>query len=100
MTTAARHDSVTGRWPWGAGPAPALRCDECGKRIGRRRLHALIETDRMHLLCGRCLDRQDLHANYYPDCPEIWHDMFDHHISYTSRAAAWFVLTDPERRTA
>jgi hypothetical protein len=41
-----------------------------------------------------------LHAKYYPDCQEHWHDMFDHHISHATRAAAWVVLEDPRRRIA
>jgi hypothetical protein len=88
---------MTGRWPWGAGPAPALRCDECGKRIGRRRLHFV--TASAHLLCGSCLDKRQLHTKYYPDCPENWHDMYDHGGQLATRAAAWFVLNNPEKRT-
>jgi hypothetical protein len=95
---------MTSRFPWGNGAAPALRCDECGKRISKPQgLHGVTESQ--NLLCGRCLvpqhaGTQCLHAKYYPDCPEAWHDMFDHHISYATRAAAWLVLPDPEKRTA
>lgn len=87
------------RFPWGAGPAPALRCDECGKRIGKPRGHCCI-LDGAYLLCLRCLLPAGMHAKYYPDCPEHWHDMFYHDISYATRAAAWLVLDDPERKTA
>ncbi|MGO9155885.1 hypothetical protein [Mycobacterium sp.] len=83
-------------WPWGAGRAPALRCDECGKRIGQRRLHCVLDPARM--ICGRCLGKRQLHATYYPDCPKDWHDMYDHPLSFATRAAAWFVLDDPESR--
>jgi hypothetical protein len=41
-----------------------------------------------------------LHAKYYPDCVEHWHDMFDHHISHATRAGAWLALDAPEARTA
>jgi hypothetical protein len=90
---------MTTQWPWGAGPAPALRCDQCGKRIGRRRLHCVL-GDGARLLCSRCLSRRELHAVYYPDCPVRWHDMYDHGLSFATRAAAWFVLDNPETRTA
>ena len=90
---------MTARWPWGAGPAPALRCDECGKRIGRRRLHFVL-TDGARLLCGRCTERRDLHAVYFPHCPKSWHDLYDHDLRLATRAAAWFVLDTPEKRTA
>jgi late competence protein required for DNA uptake (superfamily II DNA/RNA helicase) len=94
---------MTHRWPWGHGPAPALRCDECGKRIGKPRTHFIPASE--NLLCPSCmvLTRSGsvrLHAKYYPDCPETWHDMWDHSLSHATRAGAWFVLPDPEKRTA
>lgn len=90
-----------GRWPWGTGPAPALCCDECRKRIGKSRTHFVIASG--NLLCPGCLvltrgSSARLHAKYYPDCPEDWHDMWNHNISHATRAAAWFVLAEPERR--
>ena len=87
-----------GRFPWGAGPAPALRCDECGRRIGKPRFHCVVAG--AHLLCVRCLGQRRLHAKYHPDCPVAWHDMYDDDVSLATRAAAWFVLADPESRAA
>ena len=89
---------MTGRFPWGAGRAPALRCDECNKRIGGRRLHCIL--DKTHLLCVRCMDHRHLHTKYYPDCPSAWHDMWDSHgsLQLATRAAAWFVLPDERER--
>lgn len=91
------------RFPWGAGPAPALRCDECGKRIGIRRGHHVL-SDGEILLCGGCRTSysagrgRGMHSKYYPDCPDSWHDMFDHPGHLATRAAAWFVLSDPAKR--
>jgi hypothetical protein len=94
---------MTGRWPWGTGPAPALRCDECRKRIGKPRTHFVTASE--NLLCPHCMTLNRaasgrLHAKYYPDCPEPWHDMFDHGLSHATRAGAWFVLTNPEKSAA
>lgn len=88
---------MTGRWPWGSvGPAPALRCDECGRRIGARRLHFVLDEAR--LLCVRCIDNRELHAAYFPSCPRLWHDMNDHPWRLATRAAAWCVLSDPKSK--
>jgi hypothetical protein len=82
---------VTTRWPWGHGPAPALRCDECGKRIGARRMHCVINDN--NLLCVKCLSSGALHTKYYPECPEKWHDMQDHAVQFATRAAGWLVIS-------
>ena len=84
--------------PWGTGPAPPLRCDNCGKRI--RGEHYILRHDDELLLCGTCLDRTERHATYFPDCPHTWHDLIDH-LHYTaSRTAAWASLTNPESKQA
>jgi len=83
---------MSARFPWGAGPAPALGCTECGHKIGKRRSHYIFDGT---LLCGRCAFPEDsttVHAQRYPDCPFAWHDMYDHLDSMASRAAAWFVI--------
>jgi hypothetical protein len=92
------------RWPWGGGPAPALRCDECRRRLGKQATHFVIAGGE-YLLCQACMTgsrgrSQRLHGKYYPECPESWHEMFDHEKSFATRAGAWFSLTDPEKRTA
>jgi hypothetical protein len=83
-----------------AAPPPALRCDECGQRLGKARGH--LVTASQNLVCARCAleNARRLHTKYYPDCPEDWHDVFDHHIGHATRAGAWFVLADPEKRMA
>lgn len=43
---------MTSRWPWGDGPAPALRCDECRKRIGRPRTHFITASQNLLYLGG------------------------------------------------
>lgn len=82
-----------GRWPWGSGSAPALRCDECRQPIGKRRTHFVTVSG--NLLCPNCWLAPDAHAKYYPGCPERWHDTGDHALSCATRAAAWFVVDDP-----
>ena len=88
---------MSGRWPWGTGPAPPHDCHECGRRIGERRFHCIINNT--HVLCGKCIDKRHLHATYYPDCPENWHDMYDHALHFATRAAAWYVLTADDPAT-
>jgi len=83
-------------WPWGTGPAPALLCDECRKRIGKQRSHLVTESG--HLLCIRCLSDPKAHAKYHPNCPKGWHDMHDHGLKFATRASAWFALDNPEKR--
>lgn len=83
------------RFPWGDGPAPALDCHECGRRIGKQRLHFITKFGHQpgRLLCGKCRDNKSLHAKYYPDCPDDWHDMWDHPChGATTRATAWLIL--------
>lgn len=88
------------RWPWGYGRAPALCCDECGHAIGAGRTHFITAGN--VLLCGGCMvptfGTQSLHARHYPACAEDWHDMYDHPLKLATRAAAWMLLTDAERK--
>jgi hypothetical protein len=47
-------------------------------------------------MCVRCLGRV-AHADAYPGCPEEWHDMHDHPLSFATRAAvAWLLAPPPE----
>lgn len=93
------------RFRWGTGRAPALRCDECGRRIGQHTGHHILHEGAV-LLCGRCrlpnsqARTRAMHAKYYPQCTEPWHDMFHHQARVATRAAAWLALTHPEERTA
>jgi hypothetical protein len=89
---------MSNQWPWGTGPAPALRCDNCGRRI--RGEHYILRHDNQLMLCSTCMDRTDRHQTYFPDCDKTWHDLTDHLDCSASRAAAWDILTDPERRRA
>jgi hypothetical protein len=90
---------VSRRWPWGYGRAPALYCDECGRRIGQRRFHCVVSMTPSCCAAGAWGGR-GLHAKYYPACAENWHDMYDHPLKMATRAAAWFILTDAEIRRA
>jgi hypothetical protein len=35
------------RFPWGAGPAPPLRCHACEHIIGKRRSHCMTAARRL-----------------------------------------------------
>ncbi|BBZ74142.1 hypothetical protein [Mycobacterium paraseoulense] len=84
----------TGRYPRGVGPAPALNCSVCGRRIGLRGAHFFVQPN--VLMCGKCAtwdnNSRTAHAARYPDCPDTWHDMWDHYICSATRAGAWYVL--------
>jgi hypothetical protein len=93
--------AVTGPWPWGSGPAPALHCDGCRRYMGKQTGHYITETS--YLLCSKCLwsrgeTSRRLHAKFYPDCT-VEHGVWDgHHMSAATRAGAWFVLTKAGKR--
>lgn len=79
-------------------PAPPLHCAACKRRIGRRATHFLIGTPGAEqVVCGRCLYDRALRARFYPDCADVWHDLFDHGLSHASRAGAVRVLDSRER---
>lgn len=92
MTWVARElPRGSGRWravnePGTQHPhsAPQLECSLCDRVIGKAAAHFLI--DGSHVLCGRCSRATDAHARLFPDCPERWHDIFDHPISQGTRA--------------
>lgn len=96
---------MSARWPWGAGPAPALHCEGCRHRLGKNAGH--IITENTHLVCTRCLftttaHGRELHARFHPDCPTACRGLLDHPTSSATRAGAWFVLhrnTHPETPT-
>lgn len=75
-------------------PAPSFDCAVCGRRIGKTRGHFLLgypdtPPSPERLLCVRCMNNsRRLHARYYPDCPERWHDLHDHPSCHATRAAA------------
>jgi hypothetical protein len=76
-------------------PAPPVDCDQCGRRIGARRVHYVATTATpLVVVCVRCLGR-GAHARIYPACPEQWHDMHDHDLSFASRAAVAWLLAQP-----
>ena len=91
--------AAAGPFPWGDGPAPVLRCEECGRRLVRRRGHYLVAG--RHLPCSDCLlpdgghgSTRRLHASWHPACPDARHDMWDHPVVNCTRAAAWYVIRE------
>lgn len=69
--------------------APALDCSQCGKRIGKARTHVYVPATGT-VWCLKCFSpftgSRPVHARTYPDCPETWHDMYDHPHSIGTRA--------------
>jgi hypothetical protein len=65
-------------------PAPPLDCSVCGRPIGKKAGHYLLEGDR--LACMRCVEKKALHAEIFTDCPHAWHDLLDHLQSTGTRA--------------
>lgn len=64
--------------------APEFECASCGRKIAKTKVHYLFDSD---VLCGRCVEGgQKGHASRYPDCPERWHDMYDHLRMHGTRA--------------
>jgi len=57
-------------------PAPPLDCEACGRTIGKRAGHNA--TADLRIICTKCLWKRHLHSEWFPDCPERWHDMQDH----------------------
>ena len=93
------------RYPWGDNPtAPALDCDHCGRTIPNNKIHLLCDNGMT--ICYPCTyagskseyvegSGRKAHAAIYPDCPEAWHDMWDHITGTTDRACAWFLMNRP-----
>lgn len=61
--------------------APAFTCNACHRVIGQDEGHNV--TDDHRLICHPCLTTTPLHSRWYPQCPNGWHDMYDH-IRYVS----------------
>lgn len=69
--------------------AEPFNCHHCRRLIGQRRTHLIVNG---HVLCIRCMEKRELHPIYWPDCPEAWHDMYDHGLTFATRAAAQWTL--------
>lgn len=70
-------------------PAPEFTCAQCGRVIGRGRTHVYVNALDA-VWCLRCFSphagSREVHARVYPDCPERWHDMYDHPTVSGTRA--------------
>ncbi|WP_084792650.1 hypothetical protein [Mycobacterium sp. E136] len=71
---------------------PALHCHLCGHHIGARRTHYIVR--RSFVLCATCLEGRPAHDKMHPDCPQRWHDLFDHEVRLATRGGAWRVLQE------
>ena len=93
MTTTNGTNTATVRFPWGSGPAPALNCSVCGRRIGKTATH-IANADAVAVICVRCAWNPGMHTAWYPNCDDPDHRfVFDHHPGHATRAGAWYVLT-------
>jgi hypothetical protein len=66
-------------------------CTACGRRIAKRASVPLCGDD-LTICCSRCLGGHEAHAAIYPDCPEAWHDVYDHGTRLCTHAAARHLL--------
>jgi len=73
----------------------AYRCRRCNRRIGVNKTHMLTATN--VILCSRCVYRNSrpLHSQLYPDCPDEWHDLYDHPLASATRAYVYRVRKIP-----
>jgi hypothetical protein len=74
----------------------ALHCYKCEKPIGAKRCHLVMKRAAV-VICSECTwpGTRELHAEFFPDCPHSWHDLYDHcdeHIMATNRRIAILVL--------
>lgn len=60
-------------------------CRACGRRISRTGLFCMIDTSNSGTadmpVCTKCMENSGhLHAMLISDCPEHWHDLYDHAV--------------------
>lgn len=58
-------------------------CATCGKKLPRSKPVSLVVTEALgyRALCSRCAGdtgRLGLHEQFFPSCPDSWHDLWDH----------------------
>jgi hypothetical protein len=68
------------------GRAPQFRCHDCRRWIAKARSLILFSADApgpepviVHIRCLNEPTPRQAHARRYPDCPVVWHDVYDHH---------------------
>jgi len=68
-----------------------IPCHDCGK-VRRQGLYSVFEGGLY--LCRRCLPGNSIgeHGRRYPECPEDWHDMWDHLYCLADRRALPFAI--------
>lgn len=59
-------------------PAPSFDCEVCHRTIDKWRGHNVTTDNR--IICSGCIpgNSKPLHRELFPDCPDDWHDMYDH----------------------
>ncbi|MCV7317269.1 hypothetical protein H7J77_17175 [Mycolicibacillus parakoreensis] len=69
----------------------AYRCNVCNRRLGLNRMHLVVNNTT--ILCARCANENGrrLHSELHPDCPEDWHDVYDHPLKFATRAGVFRV---------
>lgn len=53
-----------------------LACETCRRTLQEDAAHNITEDG--HLMCSRCMNRRNMHSEWWPECPRSWHDNFDH----------------------
>jgi hypothetical protein len=69
-------------------------CRVCAEPVPKR--HKVIWTATGCVVCLRCGDHRarEAHAICYPDCPESWHDMWDHGNTFATTGGLRRVIAE------
>lgn len=62
-------------------------CESCGRTIGARSTHVRYRQTG-NIYCIACVTTSGRHGEEFPDCPDQWHDGWDHEPQLCTRAAA------------
>lgn len=68
-------------------------CSNCGKRIGKERLHTHpVGSEEVFCGCIAAIRTGPIHARLYQWCPHDWHDLWDHELLLFTdrRTAVWY----------
>jgi hypothetical protein len=68
-----------------------MACGNCGRVMGKTRTHLILDGPVIpeRIVCIRCIaNARAAHTEFYPDCSVGWHDVYDHPMSFATRAAA------------
>jgi hypothetical protein len=79
----------------GATQAPRRPSGATGAINVSRGLRFICIVQIEHVLCLACMDKRAMHARFFPECHNPWHDVYDHGLTLATRPSAWRVLPNP-----